>query len=90
MLTDVVESYNNWLNSRKGSIIGIFSDIKSLVVALQNKIKKREHKFLIGQAIGIVEWIVILLIKNKQKKFLLGYKVAKTLFEELSMFKNMV
>lgn len=90
MLSDALESYNSWFASRAGSIEGIFSDIKLLIERFQNKLRKKKKRFIIGQIINIIEWILILLIKNKNKKFLLGYKIAKTLSEELSLFKNMV
>lgn len=90
LLSDAIESYNSWLSTRAGSIEGIFSDLKLLTRQLQDRIKQRRKKFIFGQIIGIMEWLLILLIKNKHKKFLFGYKVAKTLSSRLSMLKNMV
>ena len=90
ILADALESYNYWLSTKANSIKDIFSDIKLLIEKFQNKLIQKKKKFILLQIISILEWLLILFIKNKHKKFLFGYKVAKILSSELSMFKNMV
>ena len=89
-LIDCTKSYNNWLESRKPKIIGLFSDINFLIKQFYKKIRKQKKKILLGQAFNIFEWGLLFLIKKSGKKFILGYKLAKAVVKELSMTKNMV
>lgn len=90
LLSEKVKLRNIWLESRTGDIQEIFSDIKFIVKKYRDKFKKRQRLLILSQIAGLIEWLILLFIKPKGKKFLLGYKLMKALVKELSMFKNMV
>ncbi len=90
ILTDKIEDYNNWLQTRNSKIENIFSDIKFILDKKHKQLKKYKQKLFIKRIISFIEWGLLITLKPKGKKFILGYKVAKILLKELSIKKNMV
>ena len=90
ILTDKIENYNNWLETRNSKIENIFSDIKFILDNKHKQLKKYRYRIFIKKIISLIEWVLLITLKPKGKKFILGYKLARVLLKELSIKKNMV
>ncbi len=90
LLIDKFEMNNVWMRTKMSTVENIFTDLKFILIKKFNKIDKKQKKILISQIINILEWLLLLFVKPKGKKFLLGYKFSKLLYKELSTMKNMV
>lgn len=86
----LIQSFNTWILSRSTKIETIFSDILSIISLYEKKLKSKQQMLILKQTIGLLEWIFIIILKNKGKKLLLSYKLIKALSGELSTIKNMV
>ena len=84
LLTDKLELQNKWLISKLASVEKVCFSTKKIIKKKKDKFYKAQRLFLIGRGLGILEWFLLLFLKPLGKKFLLGYKLAKTAFKELS------
>ncbi len=90
ILTDKFEAYNNWLKTRSNIIENIFADIKFIINRKYEKLKKYRHKLFIKKILSLIEWLLLIILKPKGKKFIIGYKLSRVLIKELSIKKNML
>lgn len=84
LLSDKFEQQNKLLLTKLASFENACSDTKNIIKKNKDKFYKAQRLFLIGRGLGILEWFLLLFLKPLGKKFLLGYKLAKTAFKELS------